>query len=268
MLCAALVSAHASQQLQNIFSMPSCAVTQEARLHSCLWRAVWKEAEVLASQVTIRNPPSAPDTAGIVIDSTTDAVVQLLDVSTGEQLCIDTLVCSVVATTASPEAVHPELNCMRWLFSKPYRRLVCAPMHRLHCFSLIWVLPHGRGSASVRRRLCDGEERAGGPSSTRDKERQHHGRQLHGTRAQRPQPRPGAGRYNANQSRFELRTGSCAGGDLAKAGVQRSCLQDQVLRPEDAYMWSRLFIFARSCTAGCVVCTCVMSPEHATLLIV
>jgi hypothetical protein len=40
--------------------------------------------------VTIQNPPSAPDTAGIVIDSTTDAVVQLLDVFTGEWLCLDT----------------------------------------------------------------------------------------------------------------------------------------------------------------------------------
>ena len=35
-------------------------------------------------QVMIRNPPLAPDTAGLVIDSTSDATVQLLDVSTGK----------------------------------------------------------------------------------------------------------------------------------------------------------------------------------------
>lgn len=33
--------------------------------------------------MTIRNPPAAPDTAGLVIDSTTAAYVHNLDVSTG-----------------------------------------------------------------------------------------------------------------------------------------------------------------------------------------
>ena len=37
----------------------------------------------LAPQVTINNPAAAPDTAGLVIDSTADVFVHDLDVSTG-----------------------------------------------------------------------------------------------------------------------------------------------------------------------------------------